>query len=97
MSRSILRPDDPARAHGGLEALYQERIIGGTGACVMTASDRAPDAQAIKRKPVLEISRQMPAAAQITAKWPATPCQAKENPRRVGRRGFNGPQTASSD
>ncbi|MGY3439395.1 MULTISPECIES: DUF1194 domain-containing protein [unclassified Marinovum] len=64
----ILRPDDPGRAHGGLEALYQERIIGGTGAFVVTASDRASFAQAVKRKLVLEISGQMPGAAQIAAK-----------------------------
>lgn len=52
----ILRPGDPGRAQGGLEALYEERIIGGMGAFVVTAADRASFAQAVKRKLVLEIS-----------------------------------------
>ena len=37
----ILRPGDPGRAQGGLEALYEERIIGGMGAFVVTAENRA--------------------------------------------------------
>lgn len=52
----ILRPDDPGRAHGGLEALYEERIIGGPGAFVVTAEDRNSFAEAVKRKLILEIS-----------------------------------------
>lgn len=52
----ILRPDDPGRAHGGLEAMYEERIIGGPGAFVVTAEDRASFAAAVKRKLILEIS-----------------------------------------
>lgn len=52
----ILRPDDPGRAQGGLEALYEERIIGGPGAFVVTAEDRASFAEAVKRKLILEIS-----------------------------------------
>lgn len=56
----ILRPDDPGRAQGGLEALYEERIIGGRGAFVVTAEDRASFAEAVKRKLILEISGQMP-------------------------------------
>ncbi|MBY6163218.1 DUF1194 domain-containing protein [Mameliella alba] len=56
----ILRPDDPGRAHGGLEALYAERIIGGTGAFVVTAENRASFAEAVKRKLILEISGTVP-------------------------------------
>ncbi len=52
----ILRPDDPGRAHGGLEALYEEQIIGGMGAFVVTAKDRASFAEAVRRKLILEIS-----------------------------------------
>ena len=56
MALPILRPDDPGRAQGGLEALYEERIIGGPGAFVVTAEDRASFAEAVKRKLILEIS-----------------------------------------
>lgn len=52
----ILRPNDPGRAQGGLEALYEERIIGGPGAFVVTAEDRDSFAEAVKRKLILEIS-----------------------------------------
>jgi hypothetical protein len=57
----ILRPGDPGRAQGGLEALYEDRIIGGPGAFVVTAADRESFAAAIKRKLILEISGEMPA------------------------------------
>jgi hypothetical protein len=56
----ILRPGDPGRAHGGLEARYAERIIGGPNAFVVTADTRASFAEAIKRKLILEISGQVP-------------------------------------
>jgi hypothetical protein len=56
----ILRPGDPGRAHGGLEARYAERIIGGPNAFVVTADTRAAFADAIKRKLILEISGQIP-------------------------------------
>ena len=56
----ILRPDDPGRAQGGLEALYEERIIGGVSAFVVTVEDRARFAEAVKRKLILEISGQVP-------------------------------------
>jgi hypothetical protein len=56
----ILRPDDPGRAQGGLEAIYEERIIGGPGAFVVTAADRASFAQAVRRKLILEIAGEMP-------------------------------------
>ncbi len=56
----ILRPDDPGRAHGGLEAAYEAQIIGGTGAFVVTAANRAAFAEAVRRKLVLEISGQVP-------------------------------------
>ncbi|SIS96691.1 Protein of unknown function [Roseivivax lentus] len=52
----ILRPDDPGRAHGGLEAAYEAQIIGGMGAFVVTAESRASFAEAVKRKLILEIS-----------------------------------------
>ena len=52
----ILRPGDPGRAQGGLEALYEERIIGGLGAFVVTAETRDSFAAAVRRKLVLEIS-----------------------------------------
>lgn len=56
----ILRPDDPGRAHGGLEALYEDRIIGGVGAFVVTAETRDSFADAIRRKLILEISGTTP-------------------------------------
>ncbi|WP_417209598.1 DUF1194 domain-containing protein [Antarctobacter sp.] len=56
----ILRPGDPGRAHGGLEARYQEMIIGGPGAFVVTAETRESFAEAVKRKLILEISGTMP-------------------------------------
>ncbi|MBY6121740.1 DUF1194 domain-containing protein [Mameliella alba] len=59
----ILRPGDPGRAHGGLEALYSERIIGGPGAFVVTAESRESFAEAVKRKLILEISGSMPGGA----------------------------------
>ena len=52
----ILRPDDPGRAQGGLEAIYEQRIIGGLGAFVVTAETRDSFAKAVKRKLILEIS-----------------------------------------
>lgn len=58
----ILRPDDPGRTQGGLEALYEEQIIGGVGAFVVTAEDRSSFAEAVKRKLILEISGEMPSA-----------------------------------
>ncbi|SNS14840.1 DUF1194 domain-containing protein [Antarctobacter heliothermus] len=57
----ILRPDDPGRAHGGLEARYEQMIIGGPGAFVVTAETRATFAEAVKRKLILEISGTLPA------------------------------------
>lgn len=56
----ILRPDDPGRAQGGLEALYEQQIIGGIGAFVVTAENRESFAQAVKRKLIFEISGQIP-------------------------------------
>ncbi len=56
----ILRPDDPGRAQGGLEAQYEAQIIGGLGAFVVTAENRQSFAEAVKRKLILEISGQMP-------------------------------------
>ena len=56
----ILRPDDPGRAQGGLEAQYEAQIIGGLGAFVVTAENRNSFAEAVKRKLILEISGEMP-------------------------------------
>ena len=61
----ILRPGDPGRAQGGLEALYEQRIIGGMGAFVVTAESRASFAEAVKRKLVLEISGALPGAPHL--------------------------------
>jgi len=43
-----------------LEAQYEAQIIGGLGAFVVTAEDRASFSEAVKRKLILEISGQMP-------------------------------------
>ena len=56
----ILRPDDPGRAHGGLEAAYEAQIIGGPNAFVVTAESRASFATAVRRKLILEISGMTP-------------------------------------
>ncbi len=56
----ILRPGDPGRAQGGLEARYEATIIGGPGAFVVTAESRASFAEAVKRKLILEISGRLP-------------------------------------
>lgn len=64
----ILRPDDPGRAQGGLEALYEERIIGGPGAFVVTAESRDSFAEAVKRKLILEISGTVPAPRELAAR-----------------------------
>jgi hypothetical protein len=52
----ILRPNDPGRAQGGLEARFADRLIGGPNAFVVTAETRDSFAEAIRRKLVLEIS-----------------------------------------
>jgi len=69
----ILRPGDPGRAMGGLEALFAERIVGGPNAFVVTAETRASFADAIKRKLILEISGKTPDAnpARDVARGPA--------------------------
>ncbi|WP_323766841.1 DUF1194 domain-containing protein [Antarctobacter sp.] len=61
----ILRPGDPGRAHCGLEARYQEMIIGGPGAFVVTAETRDSFAEAVKRKLILEISGTIPDARTL--------------------------------
>ncbi|MCT8160600.1 DUF1194 domain-containing protein [Pseudoruegeria sp. SHC-113] len=52
--------DTPTR-YPDLGKVYEERIIGGLGAFVVTATDEADLAEAIRRKLILEISGQMPA------------------------------------
>ncbi|PZX19552.1 uncharacterized protein DUF1194 [Palleronia aestuarii] len=52
----ILRPDDPGRAQGGLEAAYEARIIGGPGAFVVTADRSDSFAESVRRKLILEIA-----------------------------------------
>lgn len=71
----ILRPDDPGRAHGGLEAAYEAQIIGGPGAFVVTADSRDSFAEAVRRKLILEISglepgRHLPAVDRRAAATP---------------------------
>lgn len=61
----ILRPDDPGRAQGGLEALYAAQIAGGPGSFVVTAEDRASFADAVRRKLILEISGLTPGAPRL--------------------------------
>ncbi len=56
----ILRPGDPGRAMGGLEALFAERIVGGPHSFVVTAESRVSFAEAIKRKLILEIAGEVP-------------------------------------
>ncbi len=67
----ILRPDDPGRAQGGLEARYESEIIGGLGAFVVTAENRDSFADAVKRKLILEISGKMPEARVAQGANPA--------------------------
>ncbi len=61
----ILRPDDPGRAQGGLEALYAAQIAGGPGSFVVTAEDRDSFAEAVRRKLILEISATTPGAPRM--------------------------------
>ncbi|WP_107846211.1 DUF1194 domain-containing protein [Litoreibacter ponti] len=56
----ILRPEDGRRAGSNLEAEYQERIIGGPGAFMVTAESRATFAEAVRRKLFLEIAGHTP-------------------------------------
>ncbi len=56
----ILRPDSGRRAGANLEQEYASRIIGGPGAFMVTAQDRASFAAAVQRKLFLEISGRMP-------------------------------------
>ncbi len=51
--------DTPAR-FSDLAAIYKERIIGGLGAFVVTATSEEDLAEAIRRKLILEISGEMP-------------------------------------
>lgn len=51
--------DTPAR-FPDLAAIYEERIIGGLGAFVVTATSEEDLAEAIRRKLILEISGEMP-------------------------------------
>ncbi|APX12249.1 DUF1194 domain-containing protein [Tateyamaria omphalii] len=53
--------DTPAR-YPNLAEIYAERIIGGVGAFVVEAANEQDLADAIRRKLILEISGQMPAA-----------------------------------
>ncbi|MCA0872192.1 DUF1194 domain-containing protein [Seohaeicola saemankumensis] len=51
--------DTPAR-YPDLGAIYEEQIIGGLGAFVVTATSEADLAESIRRKLILEISGEMP-------------------------------------
>jgi len=63
----ILRPDDPGRAQGGLEAAYERLIIGGPGAFVVTADSRDSFAAAVRRKLILEIAGLTPEMPEAVA------------------------------
>ncbi|MDW4497395.1 DUF1194 domain-containing protein [Sulfitobacter sp. D35] len=52
----ILRPEDGRRAGANLEEEYRERIIGGPGAFMVTAENRASFADTVRRKLILEIA-----------------------------------------
>ncbi|MFP4406156.1 DUF1194 domain-containing protein [Rhodosalinus sp.] len=58
------------QAGGGanLEAIYEERIIGGPGAFVVTADDMESFADAVRRKLILEISGTVPGAPALAAR-----------------------------
>lgn len=58
----ILRPEDGRRAGANLEAEYEQRIIGGPGAFMVTAEGRDSFAETVRRKLVLEISGITPEA-----------------------------------
>ncbi|MFQ6549009.1 DUF1194 domain-containing protein [Aestuariibius sp. 2305UL40-4] len=61
--------DTPAR-YPDLGAIYEERIIGGPGAFVVTAESEADLADAIKRKLILEISGTQPEETRIARSTP---------------------------
>jgi hypothetical protein len=63
----ILRPEDGRRAGTNLEAAYESRIIGGPGAFMVTAEDRASFSAAVRRKLVLEISGMTPDSLEVAA------------------------------
>ncbi len=71
----ILRPNDPGRAQGGLEALYEEQIAGGIGSFVVTAESRDSFAAAVKRKLILEISGTIAGAPHLAG----TPMDAPQD------------------
>jgi len=64
----ILRPEDGRRAGLNLEEEYANRIIGGPGAFMVTAEDRASFAQTVRRKLILEISGTQPSGPR-QASW----------------------------
>lgn len=57
----ILRPEDGRRAGLNLEQEYEQRIIGGPGAFMVTAESRETFAEAVRRKLFLEIAGHTPA------------------------------------
>lgn len=66
----ILRPEDGRRAGSNLEADYEDRIIGGPGAFMVTAESRATFAETVRRKLFLEIAGHTPESydfARLTA------------------------------
>lgn len=56
----ILRPEEGRRAGLNLEAAYEEQIIGGPGAFMVTAESRETFADAVRRKLFLEIAGAQP-------------------------------------
>ncbi|MFZ5964679.1 DUF1194 domain-containing protein [Thalassococcus sp. BH17M4-6] len=69
----ILRPEDGRRAGLNLEAEYQERIIGGPGAFMVTAESRESFAATVRRKLVLEIAGMTPDTFDLAACCGPTP------------------------
>ncbi len=64
----ILRPEDGRRAGANLEELYTQNIIGGPGAFLVTAEDRATFAEAVRRKLILEIAGLTPDTFNVAAR-----------------------------
>lgn len=66
----ILRPEDGRRAGANLEAEYEDRIIGGPGAFMVTAESRDTFAQAVRRKLFLEIAGHTPETYDLATLTP---------------------------
>ncbi len=61
----ILTPEDGRRANVNLEQLYADRIIGGPGAFMVTATGRETFAETVRRKLILEIVGATPESYEV--------------------------------